>query len=184
MVYREHLDLQGQHALLSPSGYHWINYDKEKLVDIYTNRQNIEMGTRLHAFAAECIALGQRLPKSTKTLNAYVNDAIGFGMQPELVLYANPYCFGTADALIFDEKKNTLRIHDLKTGSVKAHMEQLYIYCALFCIEYGIEPSSISDICTRIYQFDDIWEEHPTSEDIVPIVNKIYEFGEVLNSMQ
>ena len=28
-------------------------------------------------FAARCISLGQKLPKSQKTLNMYVNDAIG-----------------------------------------------------------------------------------------------------------
>lgn len=34
-----------------------------------------QKGTVLHAFAAQCILLGQKLPKSQKTLNMYVNDA-------------------------------------------------------------------------------------------------------------
>jgi hypothetical protein len=29
--FRKHSHLEGQHAFLSPSTYHWINYDEEKL---------------------------------------------------------------------------------------------------------------------------------------------------------
>lgn len=132
MQWNDHSRLAGQHAFLGASKYHWLNYDAQRLADAYLNFQAKERGTRLHAFAAECINLNQKLPKGRKTLNAYVNDAIGFRMTPEQVLYYSENCFGTADTISFDNK--TLRIHDLKTGAVPAHMEQLFIYDALFCM--------------------------------------------------
>lgn len=63
-------------------------------------------------------------------MNMYVNDAISFRMVPEQILFYSENCFGTADTIVF--RNGTLRIHDLKTGVVPAHMEQLEIYAALF----------------------------------------------------
>lgn len=134
MTFNEHSRLIGQHAFLSASKYHWINYDADKLTTAYTNFMAAQKGTELHEFAARCIALGQKLPRSKKTLNSYVNDAIGFRMTPEQVLCYSENCFGTADSICF--RDDILRIHDLKTGIVPAHMEQLLIYDALFCLEY------------------------------------------------
>ena len=150
MQWNDHSRLTGQHAFLGASKYHWLNYDRDRLVDAYLSNQAKERGTRLHAFAAECIELKQKLPKSKKTLNAYVNDAIGFRMTPEVVLYYSPNCFGTADAIMFDD--GVLRIHDLKTGTVPAHMEQLlYLRClVLFGIRYrscnySVRKSNLSE---------------------------------------
>ena len=112
MQWNDHSRLTGQHAFLGASKYHWLNYDAQRLADAYLSFQAKEKGTRLHAFAAECITLRQKLPKSKKTLNAYVNDAIGFRMIPEMVLYYSENCFGTADAISFND--DLLRIHDLK----------------------------------------------------------------------
>ena len=140
-----------------------------------------QKGTELHDFAATCIQLGQKLPKSRKTLNMYVNDAIGYRMTPEQVLYYSDNCFGTTDAICF--RNDFLRIHDLKTGATPAHMEQLYIYAALFCLEYKIKPSEIG-METRIYQSDDIWVEHPTPEVIVPIIDKIITFDKVITKLK
>lgn len=181
MQWNDHSRLTGQHAFLGASKYHWLNYDAQRLADAYMNFQAKEKGTRLHAFAAECITLRQKLPKSKKTLNAYVNDAIGFRMDPEMVLYYSENCFGTADAITFND--NLLRIHDLKTGAVPAHMEQLFIYAALFCMEYRINPKDIQ-FETRIYQNDDIWTENPTYEDIDPIIEKIREFDKVIADLK
>ena len=160
MQWNDHSRLTGQHAFLGASKYHWLNYDADRLVETYLNYQAKERGTRLHAFAAECIALNQKLPKSKKTLNAYVNDAIAY-----------------------NEKDHFLRIHDLKTGAVPAHMEQLFIYAALFCLEYRIKPKDIQ-IETRIYQNDDIWTANPTAEDIDPIIEKIKEFDKVIMNLK
>ena len=123
MIFNRHDKLEGLHAFLSASNYHWINYSEEKVEETYSKWRAAQKGTKLHAFAADCIRLGQKLPRSKQTLNMYVNDAIGFKMTPEQILYYSPNCFGTADAIIF--RNDFLRIHDLKTGETPAKMEQL-----------------------------------------------------------
>lgn len=181
MNFNKHYSLEGKHAFMGASKYHWINYDEEKMAESYTKFQATLKGTILHDFACQCIQLGQKLPKSQKTLNMYVNDAIGFKMKPEQVLYYSDNCFGTADAIIF--RNNLLRIHDLKTGVTKAHMEQLEIYAALFCLEYKKRPSDI-DMELRIYQNNEIIIYNPTAEDIVPIMDKIITFDKLLDKIK
>ena len=181
MIWNEHLRQKGQHAFLGASKYHWINYDPEKIGLAYRNFLATARGTELHDFAARCIRLNQKLPRSKKTLNSYVNDAIGFRMNPEQVLYYSDNCFGTADAISF--KDNILRIHDLKTGAVPAHMEQLLVYDALFCLEYKVKPTDIF-IEDRIYQNDDIIVATPAPEDIQDIMNKIIEFDKIIDGIK
>jgi len=171
MLFNQHSNLEGSHAFLGASKWHWIKYSDDKLIEAYKNALAVQRGTELHEFAAQCIRLRQKLPKSTKTLNMYVNDAIGFGMTPEVVLYYSDICFGTTDAIKFDEKKSFLRIHDLKTGVTPAHMEQLEIYAALFCLEYHVKPGEIG-MELRLYQNDDVLIFEPTAEDIAPIMDK------------
>ena len=170
MIFNEHSNLEGRHAYLSASSYHWINYDIEKLANSYRNHLRTLKGTEIHEFAASCIRLKIKLPKSQRTLNSYVNDAIGFKMTPEQPLYFSENCFGTADAISF--KDNFLRIHDLKTGVVPANMNQLFVYTALFCLEYN---KSLKDIRAelRIYQNDEIVVAEPTIDIIEPIMDKI-----------
>lgn len=170
MIFNKHLELEGKHALLSPSGYHWIYYEPEKLKDFVINSDAVEYGTRLHEFAKECILLKQRLPDLEKTLNMYVNDAIGFELTPEQPLYYSDLCYGTADTISFEN--NFLRIHDLKTGKAKAHMEQLGIYAALFCLEYKVDPFKIS-FELRLYQNDQIEIVNPPPEEIKGLMEKI-----------
>ena len=97
MNFNNHSSLEGQHAFLGASKYHWINYDEAKVADSYVKFLATQKGTMLHDFAEQCIKLGQKLPKSKKTLNMNVNDAIGFKMKPEQVLYYSENCFGTTD---------------------------------------------------------------------------------------
>ena len=181
MNFNKHSNLEGQHAFLGASKYHWINYDETKLVESYSKYMAAQRGTILHDFAAQCIRLGQKLPKSRKTLNMYVNDAIGFRMTPEQPLFYSENCFGTADAICFRNK--LLRIHDYKSGVTPARMEQLEIYAALFCLEYRVKPSDI-DIELRIYQLDEILHHKPTAEDIVPIMDKIITFDKLINKIR
>lgn len=181
MKFNNHKNLEGCHAFLGASKYHWINYDPDKVAASYRSYLATLKGTELHDFAARCIKLGQKLPKSKKTLNMYVNDAIGYRMTPEQVLYYSDNCFGTADSISF--KDNLLRIHDLKTGVTPAHMEQLEIYAALFCLEYKIKPADI-DIELRIYQSDDILVFNPTVEDIVPIMDKIITSDKIISDIK
>jgi hypothetical protein len=181
MNFNNHLNLEGQHAFLGASKYHWINYSEDKVVESYNKFLATLKGTTLHEFAAQCIKLGQKLPKSKKTLNNYVNDAIGYKMIPEQVLYYSENCFGTADAICF--RNRLLRIHDLKTGMIPAHMEQLEIYAALFCLEYKFKPSDI-DIELRIYQHDEVLCHNPSVEEIVPIMDKIITFDKAINKVK
>lgn len=181
MNFVKHSELEGQHAFLGASKYHWINYDEEKVAESYSKFLATQKGTVLHEFAAQCIQLGQKLPRSQKTLNMYVNDAIGYRMTPEQVLYYSDNCFGTADAISF--KNNLLRVHDLKTGVIPAHMEQLEIYAALFCLEYRVDPKKI-DIELRIYQSDNIFTEAPDPNDILDIMNKIKSFDRVITRLK
>lgn len=181
MNWNRHLEVEGTHALLSPSNYHWIGYDETKLVDTYKRKQAIAKGTELHDFAARCIRLGQKLPKSQKTLNMYVNDAIGYKMTAEVPLYYSPNCYGTADAISF--RNNMLRIHDLKTGETPAHMEQLMIYAALFCLEYRMKPADIK-MELRLYQNDQILYHNPEVDEIVPLMDKIITFDKIINRIR
>lgn len=181
MNFLKHSNLEGQHAFLGASKYHWINYDKEKVAESYSKFLATQRGTILHDFAARCITLGQKLPRSRKTLNMYVNDAIGYKMTPEQVLYYSDNCFGTADSISFND--SLLRIHDLKTGVIPAHIEQLEIYAALFCLEYKIKPGDI-DMELRIYQSDEILYHKPTVEDIAPIMDKIITFDKIINNIK
>ena len=113
--------------------------------------------------------------------NMYVNDAIGFKMTPEQILYYSDNCFGTADAILF--RNNFFRIHDLKTGKIPAHMEQLEIYAALFCLEYKVKPGDI-EMELRIYQNNEILYHNPTAEDIVPIMDRIITFDKVIKKIR
>lgn len=181
MNFNEHGQLKGCHAFLSASKYHWVNYDEDKLAATYSNFLAVQKGTKLHDFAAQCIELGQKLPKSKKTLNMYVNDAIGFRMTPEQVLYYSDNCFGTADAISF--RDGLLRIHDLKTGVTPAHMEQLMIYAALFCLEYRMKPAEIG-MELRLYQSDEILIHEPEVDEIVPIMDKIVSFDKLIQRIK
>ena len=180
MIFNKHSELEGLHAFLSPSSPQWLNYDLEKLETVYQNRMNVERGTRLHALAKELIDLGQKLPKSKKTLNMYVNDSIGFKQTTEQILYFSPKCFGTADSISF--RNNILRIFDLKTGYIPAHIEQLLVYAALFCLEYKYNPEKIG-MDLRIYQNDEIVFHEPDAKDILEIMEKIKEFDAHMNTI-
>lgn len=181
MNFNTHFDVDGQHAFLGASKYHWINYDDEKISDAYRKFLATQKGTELHEFAARCIKLKQKLQNDKKTLDLYVNDAIKYNMTPEQVLYYSENAFGTADAISFEN--GILRIHDLKTGAIPGHVEQLMIYAALFCLEYGVDPFKIK-IKLRIYQSDQKFCFEPKPEEIVIIKSKIINFDQILNKLK
>ena len=180
MIFNKHYDLEGQHAFLGASNYHWLNYDNDKLEEVYRNEKAKEYGTRLHEFASECINLGKKLEDNKSTLSLFVNDAITYKMSSEVVLFYSQNCFGTADAISF--RRNLLRIHDLKTGNTKASENQLKIYAALFCLEYKYKPKDIK-IELRIYQNDTVRIYEPTPEDIYAIMKKIVAFNKQINKI-
>lgn len=181
MNFKTHSHLEGKHSFLSPSKYHWINYDEDKLITSYQSFQATLKGTEDHAFAATCIKRKQKLPRNHNTINMFVNDAIGFRMTPEQPLAYSDNCFGTADAISFYENK--LRIHDLKTGKTATHIEQLMVYAALFCLEYDKNPNDI-DIELRIYQNGEINMLKPDPEDIETIMAKIMSFDIIIERLK
>jgi len=158
-----------------------VNYDENKLTASYLKFLATQRGTGHHILAASCIRLGVKLAKTKKTLNQYVNDAIGFQMTVEQPLYYSENCFGTADAISF--KNNMLRIHDLKTGESPTSMKQLEVYTALFCLEYNVKPELIN-MELRIYQLDDVVIHVPTPEQILYIMDKIVIFDKQIDKIK
>lgn len=181
MIFNEHSKLEGQHAFLSASKYNWLNYDDERLASAYLNSLAALQGVRLHAYAKDSIKLGQKLARSKKTLNMYVNDAIGYKMTPEQVLYYSDNCFGTTDAIAF--RNNFLRIHDYKSGYTPAHMDQLMVYAGLFCLEYKVRPEDIG-IELRIYQNNEIVFDNPEPEKVRFVMDRIRHSDKVIEKIR
>lgn len=181
IIFDRHSKLAGLHASFSPSSPSWLRYDDDRAIEVYSNKKAAERGTRLHNWAKETIDLGLKQPKSKRTICAYVNDAIGFKMETEVVLFYSERFFGTADAISF--RDNVLRIHDLKTGVTPVHMEQLEIYAALFCLEYKVKPKDIRAEL-RIYQNDEVVVHEPTPEEIMEIMDKIVHLDNLLSKFE
>lgn len=181
MIFNAHSDLSGRHAFLSPSAYHWLNYDDQKLEARFISAMAARRGSDLHALAHEAIRLGIKLSKSNQSLSTYVNDAIGFKMSCEQPLFYSENCFGTADTISF--RRGKLRIHDLKTGITPTSEHQLEVYAALFCLEYSVDPFSI-ETELRIYQRDEIRVFVPFPEAISSIMLKIIDFDNQIESIK
>jgi len=181
MLFNQHSGLVGKHAFLSPSNYHWLNYDDQKLEARYYAVTSAQRGSDIHALAHEAIRLGIKLSKANQALSTYVNDAIGYKMSCEQILFFSENCFGTADTISF--RRNKLRVHDLKTGAAFASERQLEVYAALFCLEYGISPFDI-EIELRIYQRDEIRIFEPAPEAIARIMDKIIDFDQQIEEIK
>ena len=171
------------HAIFGASNYHWINYPDEKMIEMYVNSQAKKRGTELHELAAGLIKNKIKLPDAQLTLNMHVNDAIIYGLRPEQQLYYSEFFFGTADAIGLRDG-GILRIQDYKSGKTKPSMHQLEIYTALWCLEYGLLPGDLKDIELCIYYDDDILEDHPDVDQIVPIMDKIVTVDVVLQRLK
>lgn len=206
--FNDHKDLEGKHAMFSASGYHWLNYDKQTFINRYFSSFSAGLGTAIHELAHDCIMNRTKLTKHDvhlvdyimyknfiptecydanevlDTLIPFVNDAIGFRMASEVVLFYNKYFFGTADAIKYDDFEQTLRVHDLKTGSTPVKMEQLYIYCAEFCLEYGIDPRKLKNIETRVYQLGEVVVDNPPGTHIYEIMELIKNRTEIIIELQ
>lgn len=181
MRFNNHSNLEGAHAFLSASKYHWLRYNDDKLVRSFSTAIAAALGTKLHAYAAMAIKLKQKQPRTEATLNRYINDAIGFRMEPEVALFYSRNAFGTADAISF--RKNILRIHDLKTGVGAASMDQLLIYAGYFCFEYNIKPRSIT-IELRIYQNDEVVVHKPDLDEMIHVMDRIKMADRVIEQLR
>lgn len=205
MIWEEHSDLEGKHAVLGASQYAWLNYKPGELRKKLRPKYAPRIGTLLHQLASEEYILKSKrmrredrnsvkeylieegIPKFAINMNLYfgnlcryINDAVKYNMDPEKILSYSYNCFGTADAISFVD--NFLRIHDLKTGFGKVSMKQLRIYAALFCLEYEKEPEDI-EVELRIYQSPEILIERCESEQIRKIMDTIVLFDRKINHM-
>lgn len=181
MIFNDHSGLEGKHAFLSPSNYHWLNYDDKKLEARFALATAAVRGTDIHALAHEAIRLGIKLSKSNKALSTYVNDGIGYRMSCEQMLYYSQNCFGTPDTMSF--RRGKLRIHDLKTGVTATSEHQLEVYAAIFCLEYTTDPFEI-EIELRIYQREQVRVFTPFPERITSIMDKIVMFDQHIEAMR
>lgn len=181
MRFNTHYRLKDRHAFLSPSKAAWVNYNDDKLDRAYVMALAAQRGTELHAFAHQAIRLGVRLPRTNKTLNMYVNDAIGYRMTPEQPFFYSENAFGHADCASF--RRDLLRIHDLKTGVTPTSDTQLKVYAALFCLEYKFNPMDIG-MELRIYQNDDMVVTIPTGDEIFHIMDRIIVFDRRIEAIR
>lgn len=51
MNFNKHSNLEGRHAFLGASKYHWIRYSDDKIAESYSKFLAIQRGTELHDFA-------------------------------------------------------------------------------------------------------------------------------------
>jgi len=181
MRWKKHSHLEGQHAFLSPSTYHWINYDEEKLKFRWKTLRAALEGVEQHRYAAIAIEEKEYQDDETSTLGLYINQCIQYKMHPEVVLYYSPNAFGTVDAIAFRYRR--LRISDLKTGVTRVSEHQLEVYAALFCLEYEVDPFKIS-IELRIYQHGQVLVYEADPAFIKGIMDKIVQFDVIINSLR
>lgn len=204
MIFNKHDELVGRHAFLGASQHSWVNWDEEKTILSLKNSYAQKVGTLVHSKANTMILRGRPIRKQdipglelgldlylfengvplyaynaqglVKNLVPYVNDCIGFRMSPEQPLKYSDKCFGTADAIAYNEKKKELRIHDLKTGQSPTSMDQLLVYSALFFLEYSkIEAIDVEEtrVELRIYQSEEIALYEPPPEEVMQWMDTI-----------
>lgn len=207
MIWNEHSELRGRHAIFAPSNPSFLNYSLEResediIFQRFAAQYATQIGTIVHNFAQERITYNQKLHKTNKSdllidlfkagvppivididyifnnLIPYVNDSISFRMDPEVVLRYSDNCFGTTDTICYRDKE--LRINDLKTGRSAVHMDQLLIYAALFFLEYKAAPETTTTIL-RIYQASEVVEDQPEPERIRATMNQIVSLDKLVN---
>jgi hypothetical protein len=181
MQWKKHSHLEGQHAFLSPSTYHWINYDEEKLKFRWKTLRAALEGVEQHRYAAIAIEEKEYQDDETTTLGLYINQCIQYKMHPEVVLYYSPNAFGTVDAIAYRYRK--LRISDLKTGVSRVSEHQLEVYAALFFLEYGVDPFKTTTEL-RIYQHGKVLVFEADPAFIKGIMDKIVQFDQIINSLR
>lgn len=203
-----HPELIGKHALFSPSKYSWLNYDDDKLRQAYINSFATQIGTLVHSYACDKITFRQPMEDNQSERNAlllhllkagippkviqleklftnlvpYVNDAIGYKMTPEVLLYYSDLVYGWADTVAFS--RSTLRIHDLKTGDTAASMDQLMGYAALFYLSHSKE-AKLQKCKTelRIYQNNKVLIHTPSAYDIACVMDKAVHADMIVDEM-
>ena len=203
-----HPELVGKHALFSASKYSWLNYDDEKLKNAYINSFASQIGTLVHSYASDKITFRQPMEDNRSERNAlllhllkagippkviqleklftnvvpYVNDAIGYKMTPEVLLYYTDNVYGWTDTISFS--RSLLRIHDLKTGDGAVSIDQLMIYAALFYLTHKKE-ANLQKCKTelRIYQNNQVLIHTPSAYDIACVMDAAVHADMIVDEM-
>ena len=127
MIFERRSDLEGKHAILSPSQCGWLkNCSEEAIYNRVKSYYAAQIGTIIHDLARELIDKRIKINKHDKKLAllrllekdipravididswydafmTFVNDAIALDMSPEVQLIFSPTAFGTSDAVSFD----------------------------------------------------------------------------------
>lgn len=200
MNWNNHYKLEGKHALLGASKSGWINDEDDQFRQRVVSYYASTIGTLLHEIAKKYISHGFKMHKYDKSsivldlidsgiperiidildfdlmfinLMAYVNDAVGYRLSPEVLLYYSDRSFGTADTIGYFDKDKILRVHDLKTGKTPAKIEQLLIYAAWCCLEYKLKPEDLNGTDLRIYQLGEVLIHQPSPEELRFFMNRI-----------
>ena len=118
MLWNDHSKIKGQHAFLSPSGYHWINYSPDDLVNRIISSYMSDVGTILHEVAEKYIRNGIKMQKSDKRL-----------IKMELIEHYIPY--RVVDSLDIDSIFLNLQayINDAHVGFLKQIKRMLESQC-------------------------------------------------------
>ena len=204
MIWHKHLNHdKNTHAFCSASKYSWRNWDVDKLLQMKAASYAAAIGTAVHEYAEGNIAKKIRIQKGDKhgvlrhlvvekkiperainidyifpTLMMYVNDCIGYRLDPEVYLEFSDDFSGTADALQYENR--VLQVSDLKTGVRPASFEQLENYASLFCLEYKVNPKDIQKIIFRIYQAGEIQVAEPDPSVIMDVMERMKRTNSVL----
>lgn len=198
--------LRGTHAFCGGSNYTWRNKTPDQLVQAKINSYGVTIGTLLHEYAAMSITDYFKITKNDKhsvlryltvekkvpsiavdidrlfpTLMLYVNDCIGFRMQPEQLCYYSDNFYGWADAMVHNDV--TLRISDLKTGVTPVSFMQLENYAAFYCLGNSIPPRQIKKYEFRIYQNGECLIAEPDPNSIDEICKLIIEQNKALEAV-
>ena len=206
MIWKDYSKLKGTHAFCGASKKSWRDWNVDKLIISKQNSYAQEIGTLLHSYAEKNIKAHFRVYKADKrsvlryltvehnipstvvdidrlfpNLMNYINDSIGYRMDPEVVLYYSPDFYGTADAIYWNDKTKVLRISDLKTGVTPVDFKQLENYAAFFCLDYKVKPKDIETMEFRIYQENEVMFAAPDPAEVLqPVIEQIIFFNKAL----
>lgn len=195
-----------KHALLSASQSSWVNKDDDQVLMQWARGYSQALGTAMHEMAYFHIKHLFKVSKASKkeillqllsrynipeaaieigfdfdllfeNWMIYVNDAIGFRLEPEVPLKYSDIAFGTADAVLpLDSiiKNNIIRIHDYKSGTSPVHASQLLVYDAFLCLEYDLRPGDFKHIlCFYQVKKDEDGIFIPTVSTYEPTVDEL-----------
>ena len=170
MIFNKHSELEGRHAILSPSKHYWLNYDDEGLMRNYISSFATDIGTLVHEYASDRIKY--RLPIDIE------NEEAKNGLLMHLLKNGIPFRVIDLDRLFY----NLVPYVNDAIGYRMASMDQLLCYAGLFFLEYkrDYRPQTMK-VELRIYQNQEVLVNQPSSEEVKAVMDKIIHGDAVLS---